>query len=60
MPPMRPRDPGAYPPALLRFYGWQPWQSWSIVEWCVHEVEGIAVPAGNGRWQLIVVEGEAT
>jgi hypothetical protein len=57
---MRPRDPGAYPPALLRFYGWQPWQSWSIVEWCGHEVEGIPVPAGNGRWQLIVVEGEAT
>jgi len=44
---------------LLRFYGWQPWQVWSTVEWCGHRIEGIPVPDDDGRWRLIVVEGEA-
>jgi len=29
------------------------------VEWCGHRVEGIPVPDVDGRWRLIVVEGEA-
>jgi len=36
------------------------WQLWSCVEWCGHRVEGIPVPdVEDGRWRLIVVEGEA-
>jgi hypothetical protein len=45
---------------LLRFYGWRPWQVWSVVEWCGHRIEGIPVPDAEGRWRLIVVEGEAS
>jgi hypothetical protein len=48
------------PTELLRFYGWQPWQLWSNVEWCGDRIEGIPVPDADGRWQLIVVEGEAS
>ena len=44
----------------LRFYGSRPWQPWSVVEWCGHQIEGIPVPDADGRWRLIVVEGEAT
>lgn len=44
---------------LLKWYGWQPWQLWSTVEWCGHRVEGIPVPDTDGRWRLIMVEGEA-
>jgi hypothetical protein len=29
------------------------------VEWCGHRVEGVPVPDLDGRWRLIVVEGEA-
>jgi hypothetical protein len=47
------------PTELLNWYGWQPWQLWSTVEWCGHSVEGIPVPDVDGRWRLIVVEGEA-
>ncbi len=47
------------PTELLRFYGWQPCQLSSVVEWCGHQVEGILVPDVDGRWRLIVVEGEA-
>lgn len=47
------------PPELLRFYGWQPFQVWSVVEWCGHRVEGIPVPGPDGRWRLIPVLGEA-
>ena len=43
------------PTEQLGFHGWQPWQLWSG-----HRVEGIPVPDVNGRWRLIVVEGEAT
>ena len=32
------------PPEHLKWYGWQPWQLWSTVEWCGHRVEGIPVP----------------
>jgi len=31
----------------------------STIEWCGHRIEGIPVPDVDGRWQLIVVEGEA-
>jgi hypothetical protein len=27
---------------------------------CGHRVEGIPVPGADGRWRLIVVEGEAS
>ena len=29
------------------------------IEWCGHRIEGIPVPHADGRWRLIVVEGEA-
>jgi hypothetical protein len=32
------------PPELLKSYGWQPWQSASVMEWCGHRIEGILVP----------------
>jgi len=48
------------PPDLLRFYGWQPFQIWSSVEWCGHRVEGIPVPTEDGRWRLIPILGEAS
>jgi hypothetical protein len=48
------------PTDQLRFYGWRPWQVWSVVEWCGHRIEGIPVPDVDGRWRLIVVEGEAS
>lgn len=47
------------PPEHLKWYGWQPWQLWSTVEWCGHRVEGIPVPDVDRRWKLIVVEREA-
>lgn len=47
------------PTELLRFYGWQPWQLWSTVEWCGHHVEGILVPTEGGRWRLVPILGEA-
>lgn len=47
------------PTELLKWYGWQPWQVWSAIEWCGHRIEGIPVPGVNGRWRLIVAEGEA-
>jgi len=47
------------PPELLRFYGWQPFQVWSTVEWCGHRIEGIPVPGPDGRWRLIPIMGEA-
>jgi hypothetical protein len=37
-----------------------PGRLWGTVEWCEHRIEGIPVPAADGRWRLIVVEGEAT
>jgi hypothetical protein len=48
------------PPELLRFYGWKPFNAWSVVEWCGHRVEGIPVPTEDGRWRLIPVLGEAS
>ncbi len=42
-----------------RLWGLQPWQVWSVIEWCGHRIEGIPVPDVDGRWRLIVVEGEA-
>jgi hypothetical protein len=30
-----------------------------MVEWCGYRIEGVPVPDGQGRWRLIVVEGEA-
>ena len=48
------------PADQLRFYGWRTWQLWSAVEWSGHQIEGIPVPDADGRWQLIVIEGEAT
>jgi hypothetical protein len=47
------------PPELLRFYGRQPWQLWSVVEWCGHRIEGIPVLGADGRRRLIPVLGEA-
>ena len=59
---VRPRDSGvlSLPTELVKWYGLQPWQLWSTVEWCGHRVEGIPVPDVEGRWRFIVVEGEAT
>jgi hypothetical protein len=37
------------PTELLRFYGWQPWQLWSTVEWCGQRVEDVPVPDTDGR-----------
>ena len=49
------------PPEHLKWYGWQPLQVWSTIEWCGHRIEGIPVPPDtDGRWRLIVVEGEAS
>ena len=48
------------PPELLKWYKWEPFMVWGTVEWCGHRVEGISVPDSDGRWRLIVVEGEAT
>lgn len=48
------------PTEHLKWWGWQPWQMWTGVEWCGHQIEGIPVPTADGRWRLIVVEGEAT
>ena len=48
------------PTEQLRFYGWKPWQLWSVVEWCGYRAEGIPVRTEDGRWQLIPVVGEAT
>jgi hypothetical protein len=48
------------PPELLKGHGWVPFQVWGVVEWCGHRIEGIPVPDADGRWQLIVVEGEAS
>jgi hypothetical protein len=48
------------PPEHLRFWGWQPLQLSGYVEWCGHRVEGIPVPDADGRWRLIVVEGETS
>jgi hypothetical protein len=47
------------PPEHLRFWGWHPLRLSGYVEWCGHRVEGIPVPDADGRWRLIVVEGEA-
>jgi hypothetical protein len=47
------------PTELLKSYGWQPWQLSAVVEWCGHQIEGTPVPDADGRWRLIVVEGEA-
>ena len=46
------------PTELLKWYGWQPWQLWSTVEWCGHRVEGIPAPDADGRLRLIVVDGK--
>jgi hypothetical protein len=48
------------PTDQLTFYGWRPWRVWSVVEWCGHRIEGVPVPDAEGRWRLIVVEGEAS
>ena len=48
------------PADLLRVYGWQPFRSWHVVEWCGHSLEGIPVPGDDGRWRLIPVPGETT
>lgn len=48
------------PPENLKWYGWQPWQLSTVVEWRGHRIEGIPVPDADRRWRLIVVEGEAT
>lgn len=48
------------PTHLLPSYGWTPWQLCTVVEWCGHQIEGLPVPDVDGRWRLIVVEGEAT
>lgn len=41
--------------ARLKFWGWRPWQPWSVVEWCGHRIEEIPVPTVDGRGRLIVV-----
>jgi hypothetical protein len=40
-------------------WGWHPLQLSGYIEWGGHRVEGILVPTVDGRWRLIVVEGEA-
>ena len=47
------------PPEHLQSWGWHPSSSPGYAEWCGHRVEGIPVPDDDGRWRLIVVEGEA-
>ena len=47
------------PTEPLRFWGWHPWQLWTVIEWSGHKIEGIPVPEGDGRWRLIMIEGEA-
>jgi hypothetical protein len=49
----------ALPPELLTWYKWEPFRAWGTMEWCGHRVEGNPVPTEDGRWRLIVVEGEA-
>lgn len=44
----------------MKFWGWQPFRVWSTVEWCGHQIEGVPVPDVDGRWRLLVIEGEAT
>jgi hypothetical protein len=63
-PPRQAAVPGlraalSVPTELVRFYGWQPWQLWSTIEWCGHRVEGIPVPTEDGRYRLIPILGEA-
>ena len=48
------------PTEHLEYRGRQPFQSWTVVEWCGHQIEGIPVRDGDGRWRLLVIEGEAT
>jgi hypothetical protein len=48
------------PSEHLRSWGWHPLQLSGYIEWCGHRVEGIPVPTVDGRWRLIVVEGEAS
>jgi hypothetical protein len=48
------------PPELLKWYKLDPFRVLGTVEWCGHRVEGIPVPDVDGRWRVIVVEGEAT
>lgn len=43
------------PTEHLKFWGWRPWQPWSVVEWCGHPIEEIPVPTVDGRGRLIVV-----
>lgn len=35
----------------LKYWGWKPWQLWTVVEWCGHRVEGIRVPHVDGQWR---------
>lgn len=48
------------PTEHLKRWRWEPFQPWTVIEWCGHQIEGISVPDGDGRWRLIVVEAEAT
>jgi hypothetical protein len=43
----------------LKWYKWGPFRVWGTVEWCEHRVEVIPVSDADGRWRLIVFEGEA-
>ena len=47
------------PPELLKSYGWQPWQSASVMEWCAPHRGHSGPDRRTGRWRLIVFEGEA-
>jgi len=54
---VRARDPGApHPDRAPALVGWQPWSGWSGAG---PDRERIPVPAPDGRWRLILVEGGA-
>jgi hypothetical protein len=57
---MRARDCGRHATAgASTVLVWQPLQLSGYVAWCGHRIEGIPVPDADGRWRLIMVEGEA-
>jgi len=52
-PPRRPAPPAPARPDKGLYVSY-------ALEWCGHRVEGIPVPDADGRWRLILVEGEAS
>ena len=38
--------------------GWKPMKTMSVVNWCGHGQEFVAVPEADGYWQLVPVWDE--